>query len=145
MKEKNVLVVGVFDLFHRGHLELLAKASSHGERLFVIVNGDELTSSYKRKPIFSEDDRLEIVSSISYVHKAVISNSYDVKPYIESYDIDAIVHGDDWPHQDYIRQIMCTDSYIVSKNIQMIYTPYYRGISTSGIINMIRESQCISA
>jgi len=58
-----VYVIGVFDLFHIGHVELLKRAKSIGNKLIVVVNGDEMVSSYKRKPIYDEKDRLAIVSS----------------------------------------------------------------------------------
>lgn len=136
---KNVLVVGVFDLFHKGHLELLRKASECGDRMFVIINGDHMVEKYKRRPIFNENDRLDIVSALSIVDKAVISNEFDVKPYIESFDINVIVHGDDWPHEKYLEQIRCSPEYIANKKIDMVYLPYYQGVSTSGLIKQIKE------
>jgi glycerol-3-phosphate cytidylyltransferase len=59
MGYKNVYVIGVFDMFHRGHVEFLKKAKSLGERLIIAVNGDQMVGEYKRKPMMSEQDRLE--------------------------------------------------------------------------------------
>src|SRR5687768_3905935 len=102
---KNVYVIGVFDLFHRGHVEFLKKAKSLGENLIVAVNGDEMVADYKRKPFYSETDRLEIIKSCKYVNDAFIINIYDNKEYIEQYNIDAIVHGNDWERTSYLSQI----------------------------------------
>lgn len=132
-----VLVIGVFDLFHRGHLELLKTASDIGE-LFVLVNGDSFTEQYKRRPIINENDRLAIVSSIGFVSYAEITNIPDSKPFINKHGITSIIHGDDWDHESYLRQICLDDEYISMKGIKMIYTKYYSGVSTSGIIKMIR-------
>lgn len=134
-----ILVVGVFDLFHRGHVELLKKASLLGDKLIVVVNGDEFTEKYKRRPIFSEEDRLSIVKSCKYVDVAVISNNADVKPHIELYGINIIVHGDDWEHSLYLKQICLSDEYIKEKEIKLVYTDYYDKISTSEIINKIKK------
>lgn len=137
---KTVLVIGVFDLFHRGHVELLKNARALGDRLVVVINGDAFTSAYKRKPIFSEDDRLHIVQSLKVVDVAVVSNSPDVKPFIEQYGIDLIVHGDDWDHASYLRQICVDEEYLKRHHVEMAYLPYYQGLSTSGLIGEIRSS-----
>ena len=47
---KNVYVIGVFDLFHFGHVELLRRARALGDRLIVAINGDDMVASYKRRP-----------------------------------------------------------------------------------------------
>lgn len=62
---KNVYVIGVFDLFHFGHVELLRRAKELGDRLIVAINGDEMVASYKRRPFLSEQDRLEVVKCLS--------------------------------------------------------------------------------
>lgn len=138
-KNKVALVIGVFDLFHRGHLELLRRAMSFGDKLIVVVNGDEFTSGYKRRPIFSEEDRLEIVKSIKGVDVAVLSNSPDAKPVIERYGVNVIIHGDDWDHDSYLKQICVEDAYLETNGIEMHYTPYYEGVSTSSIISAIMD------
>ncbi len=137
---KTVLVIGVFDLFHRGHVEFLRRARQLGNRLIVVVNGDEFVSRYKRKPIFSEDDRLAIVASLRDVDLAFISNSPDARPVIEKHEIDLIVHGDDWEHASYLKQICVDQDYLDSRSIEMKYVPYYAGVSTSEIIERIRDT-----
>src|SRR3954463_6954784 len=138
---KNVYVIGVFDLFHKGHTEFLKKAKSLGERLIVAVNGDEMVASYKRKPYYSEFDRLEIIKSCKFVDEAFIIREYDNKKYIEQYNIDVIVHGDDWEMKSYMEQIRVTDEYLREHNTTMTLVPYTSGISTSYIINQIKENK----
>lgn len=136
---RTVLVIGVFDLFHRGHLELLRSARSFGDRLVVVVNGDAFTTQYKRKPIYSEEDRHAIVSALREVDIALVSNSADARPVIELHAIDVIVHGDDWDHQSYLKQICVDEEYLRRHAVEMKYVPYYPGISTSAIIRRMRE------
>jgi len=136
-----VLVVGVFDLFHRGHLELLKKARALGEKLVVVINGDEFTAAYKRRPIYPEDDRAAIVAAVCYVDDVVISNSNDVKPHVERFNVNVIVHGDDWEHQSYLKQIEMTESYIAARGIRLVYTPYYKGVSTSDVIGTLKDEK----
>lgn len=134
-----VLAVGVFDIFHRGHVEFLKKAKSIGDKLVVVVNGDVFTEKYKRKPLYSEDDRAEIIKSNSCVDEVYISNSADVKPFLEMCKINIIVHGDDWPRDKYLSQICVTEEYLQKKSIQLVYTEYYKKISTTHIIENIKN------
>lgn len=143
--ESNVLVIGVFDLFHRGHLELLKTAKGLGRRLYVVINGDDFTASYKRRPIISERDRCEIVLACKFVDHAEISNSPDAKPFIERFGIGVVVHGDDWRHESYLRQIRVSETYLRSRRIRMVYTPYYPGENTSKIIDRIFASATASS
>ncbi|WP_394129188.1 adenylyltransferase/cytidyltransferase family protein [Shewanella maritima] len=135
---KKVLVVGVFDLFHRGHVEFLQKAAKFGDELIILINGDEMTEKYKRRPIYSEQDRAAILSAMSCVTSVEVTNSFDVKPIIEKYDINVIAHGDDWEHQSYLEQIRCTEAYLESRGIEMAYTQYHAQVSTSDLIKKIQ-------
>ena len=137
---KKVYVIGVFDLFHRGHVEFLKKARSLGEKLIVAINGDEMVASYKRKPFYSEHDRLEIVKACRFVDEAFIIRDYDNKEYIEKYEVDAIVHGNDWEINSYIEQIRVTKEYLKERNVDLILVPYTSGVSTSQHIKKIKEN-----
>ncbi len=140
MAYNNVYVIGVFDLFHRGHVEFLKKAKSLGQNLIIAVNGDDMVASYKRKPFYSEEDRLEIIKSCKYVNEAFIIKEYDNKAYIEKYEIDAIVHGNDWERESYLQQIRVTEEYLIERNAELVLIPYTAGISTSQLIKLIKEN-----
>lgn len=135
----NVLIVGVFDLFHRGHLEFFKKAQDFGDKLYVVINGDDFTEKYKRRPIYSEEDRKAIIEELSCVHLVEVTNSPDVKPFIEKFDIKTILHGDDWEHESYLKQICCTQEYLDERETTIEYTSYYPGISTSDILKRVNK------
>ncbi|MFH2063229.1 MAG: adenylyltransferase/cytidyltransferase family protein [bacterium] len=70
-RPKTVLVFGVFDLLHPGHVFFLEQARSHGERLVVIVTRDERALEGKgRRPVFSLEERLKLVGSLQAVDLA---------------------------------------------------------------------------
>jgi len=138
---KNVYAIGVFDLFHKGHTEFLKKAKAIGERLIVAINGDDMVASYKRRPFYTEHDRLEIVKACKYVDEAFIIREYDNREYIEKYDIDVIVHGDDWEKESYMKQIRVTEEYLNSRNTELVLVPYTTSISTSHLIKQIKENK----
>jgi glycerol-3-phosphate cytidylyltransferase len=137
---KNIYVIGVFDLFHKGHVELLKRSKDLGEKLIVAINGDEMVASYKRAPFFSESDRLEIIKACRYVDEAFIINGYDNKKYLLQYNIDAIVHGDDWEKNSYMKQIRVTKKFLEVNDIDLVLLPYTEGISTSELITSIINS-----
>lgn len=138
--QKVVYVIGVFDLFHTGHVELLRRSKELGDKLIVAVNGDDMVASYKRKPFLSEANRLAVIKACKYVDDAFIIRQYDNKEYIEKYGINIIVHGDDWEVNSYMEQIRVTPEYLKEKNCELVLLPYTKGISTSELIKQIKES-----
>ena len=60
------------------------------------------------------------------------------------YGINIIVHGDDWCGMSYLEQIRLTPEFIQEHQIQLIYLPYTKGISTSEIISQIQQSSCFT-
>src|ERR1700761_4207652 len=134
-----VYVVGVFDLFHRGHIELFRKAKALGDRLVVAVNGDEITAGYKRRPIMPEEDRLELVKACAFVDYAFITNSYDHRALVLEHNVKKIVHGDDWTGDSYLQQIRLTPQFVAEHQIEMVYVPYWRATSTSEILKAVLE------
>ncbi|MFY0608232.1 MAG: FAD synthase [Cyclobacteriaceae bacterium] len=136
---KVVYVIGVFDLFHTGHVRLLKKAKELGNELIVAINGDDMVKAYKRLPIYSEQHRLELIEACKYVDRAFIIRDFDNKPYIEKFNIDIIVHGDDWDVNGYLEQIRVTKGYLKEQKVELKLLPYTSGISTSEIIERIKS------
>ena len=96
---KRVYIDGVFDLFHRGHLESLLKAKNvlediENTYLIVGVVSDKDCESYKRTPIINEEDRVEIVKNIKCVNEVIFPCPLKMTlDFIRKHDIDLVVHG----------------------------------------------------
>ncbi len=96
--ERRVFVAGTFDILHPGHLELFRLASRYG-KVYAIIARDSMAEKAKgRRPIMPESVRLEMVSAIRYVYKALLGDPEDplasvgrVKPHV-------IVLGPDQPY-----------------------------------------------
>lgn len=67
-----VLVGGCFDLMHYGHVRFLQEARKHAEILVVALESDEHIETYKkRKPVHSQQERAEILTSMRSVDHVV--------------------------------------------------------------------------
>lgn len=84
---KVVLVGGVFDLIHPGHIHTLKAAKSLGDVLVVVVARTSTALKIKkdRKIYHDENLRRELVSSINFVDLAIIGREgtlYDTVVYV---------------------------------------------------------------
>ena len=126
----------VADLFHVGHLNIIKKAKKMGDVLIVGIHSDEDVKSYKRIPIICHDQRVEIVKSIKYVDEVIENAPLSItKDFLDSNKINIVVHGDD--KSSSIRE---QHKYIIENNI-IKYVNYTKGISTSCIINRIKDAK----
>src|SRR3954468_9978543 len=93
-----VITFGTFDVFHVGHLRVLERAAALGDRLVVGVSADALNLRKKgREPVFSQAERLEIIAALRMVDEVFVEESLELKgDYIQRYDADVLVMGDDW-------------------------------------------------
>jgi cytidyltransferase-like protein len=70
MARPKVLVSGCYDLLHAGHITFFETAAQYGD-LYVCVGSDENVLQLKRRrPKFSERERLYMVQAVKYVHHA---------------------------------------------------------------------------
>lgn len=138
-----VFVAGVFDLFHVGHVNLLADASEIGP-VVVAVNRDQFAERYKRKPIMTSSERLEVVRACKYVDRAIYNiGDEDCKATIEYLDdmgvnVRYVLHGDDWVGEGLMKQMGFTPGWLAGRGIELVYRPYTKGISSSKIEERVR-------
>ncbi len=128
---------GVFDLFHRGHLEAIKKAKAIRPNVWLIIGlcGDYEVIDYKRKPFFSEDDRYQILSSIREVDQVVFPGPLIItREFIDRHKIDLVVHG----FSD-MSDIDKQSSFFEQIKDKFETIPYYQPVSTSTFIKEICE------
>lgn len=77
---KTVITFGTFDVFHVGHLRLLQRARTLGERLLVGVSSDALNIAKKgRAPVYHQDDRMAIIAGLACVDGVFWRNRWSRK------------------------------------------------------------------
>jgi FAD synthetase len=108
---KVVLVGGVFDLLHVGHIHTLKSAKLLGDVLIIVVATDSTVSGLKknRKIYHDEKSRLELVSSIKFVDKAVIGRKKSIYDTVEFVRPDIIALGYDQIHDEIAMKKNCFD------------------------------------
>lgn len=139
MNKTKILTGGTFDLFHSGHLNILAQAKSLGDYLIVAVSTDELVRTYKEEPIMSFEDRCNILRHINYVDEVVPQNKlFDVSQFQEV-GADYFVVGDDW-------KINTTNKGLnwFRQNGKLKFFPYTKGLSTTMIKEKIIKNAKLS-
>jgi choline-phosphate cytidylyltransferase len=94
----NVITFGTFDVFHVGHLRVIERAAELGDRLVVGVSADLLNQRKKgRLPVFSQEERMEIIRSLRWVDSVFLEESLEQKrDYLLEHEADYLVMGDDW-------------------------------------------------
>lgn len=131
---------GIFDLFHRGHIEFLNNIKKKYKECTLIVGiiNDKDSINYKRIPIYNENDRYIIIENIKCVDK-IIKNAPLIinQEFIINNKIDLIVHGF-LDKEDIIKQ---KEFFEVPIKLNIFeFMPYYKSISTSDIINKIKKN-----
>ena len=75
LKKKVVLVHGVYDLVHPGHLEYFSEAKEQGNILVVSLTSDRYVNKGINKPYFNQKTRSFFLQSLEIVDHVVISDS----------------------------------------------------------------------
>lgn len=129
MSRRTVITFGTFDVLHVGHIRILQRAADLGDRLVVGVSADALNIAKKgRAPVFSEEERLEIVRNLRMVDEVFLEESLEQKKdYIRAYGAQVLAMGDDWRGRfDWVSDIC-----------DVVYFPRTPSVSTTALIEHI--------
>lgn len=128
-----VFTDGVFDLFHANHMRLLHTARAMGDRLIVGVTSDDDAASYKRRPILTQDERIDTIRASGIADEVILGPRLSdgiTADFLDTHAIDLVVYASDgWA--DYFR--------IPIERGIFRRLPYGEGISSTEIIGRIRS------
>ncbi|HHB1597062.1 TPA: adenylyltransferase/cytidyltransferase family protein, partial [Vibrio campbellii] len=86
-----------FDLFHVGHIRLLKRLRSLGDKLVVGISTDDFNRKKGKQSFFSYDERSEILRACRYVDDVFPEENWDQKKHdILKYEAKIFAMGDDW-------------------------------------------------
>lgn len=126
------------DLIHHGHINLIKKARKYG-KLIVGVLSDEAIITYKRRPVYNYYQRKLIFENIKGVEKVIKQKTLSYVENLKKIKPDFVIHGNDWKKgvQSNTRQDVID---IIAKwDGKLIEIPYTKNISTTIIINKLKN------
>jgi len=96
-----VLAGGVFDIIHPGHIYTLNAAKKLGDVLVVVVATDNTAVKMKkRRPLHTQEQRQELVNSLSMVDLCLIGQEEDIFKTVNHVKPQIIALGYDQAHQE---------------------------------------------
>ena len=118
---KIVLIGGVFDIVHPGHIHTLKDAKSQGDILIVVVarSSTALKINKNRKIYHDEFLRRELVESIRYVDYAIIGREGTLYDTVEFVKPDIIALGYDQIHTEREIAVNCSKRGINTRIIRL--------------------------
>jgi cytidyltransferase-like protein len=118
---KVVLIGGVFDIVHPGHIHTLKDAKSQGDVLVVVVarSSTALRINKQRKIYHDENLRKELVSSIRHVDYAIIGREGTLYDTVDFVKPDIIALGYDQVHTEKEIAVNCAKRGINTRIIRL--------------------------
>lgn len=133
------ITVGVFDLFHVGHLNLLERCKLMCDKLIVAVCQDDYVTEIKKKtPVYPAADRMRILAALKCVDEVIpvsIAETEDKMLLIKSHPFDVLFSGDDWKGTP---RYLKTEEQFARYGAKIEYLSYTQGISTTEIKEQIK-------
>ena len=129
--KKIIFSNGCFDLLHKGHIDLLAKARSLGDVLIVGLNSDVSVKALKgdKRPIQNQKVRFNNLLKLNSVDLVIIFEEETPLKLIKKIQPNIIVKG-----QDYKVKHVVGYNTIKSWGGEVVLVPLTKGYSTTSII-----------
>ena len=133
-----VFTNGVFDLLHRGHIDILSAAREQGDALMVGVNTDASVRRLKgpERPIRAEADRAYVLAALESIDAVVLFDEDTPLELIRRIRPDVIVKGG-----DYTPQTVVGAEDVRSWGGRVVIVPITPGHSTTSIVERLRNDR----
>jgi D-beta-D-heptose 7-phosphate kinase/D-beta-D-heptose 1-phosphate adenosyltransferase len=131
-----VFTNGCFDLLHRGHVELLARARALGDVLVVGLNSDDSVRRLKGpgRPLVKAADRALVLAALQCVDYVCLFGEDTPAQLIAEVLPDVLVKGEDYP----LEAIVGRDT-VERTGGRVVTVPLVPGYSTRDLIRLIVE------
>ena len=129
--ERVVFTNGCFDLLHVGHIEVLERSRSFGDRLIVAINSDASVRRLKgpNRPIVDQDARARVLAALAAVDAVVVFYQPTPLDLIVAAEPDVLVKGG-----DYTVESVVGAPEVLARGGQVRIIPIVEGYSTTRLI-----------
>ena len=141
---ENQKIVGItfsaFDLFHAGHVRMLADAKKHCSYLIVGLQTDPtIDRPEKNRPTQTVVERYVQLKACKYIDEIIpYTTEQDLEDILKLYDIDVRVIGDEYIDKNYTGRNYCED-----KGIKIVYNQRNHRFSSSGLRQEIYKLEAV--
>jgi cytidyltransferase-like protein len=132
-----VYTTGVFDILHRGHLNILTQAAALGELTVGIMTDQGVEDTKGARPILSIEERDAQIRSLPFVEDVIHYTDVDQRSNYASLKPDIVVQGDDWL---FSADRSTALNYLRDNGIRLVLLPRTQGISTTEIRRRVARS-----
>ncbi len=136
-KDKTIVFTnGCFDILHVGHKRYLEQASTLGDIFVIGVNSDASVKRLKgsSRPVNPEQDRMEILSALSFVDYVVMFDEDTPYELIKKIQPDVLVKGGDYKPDEVVGKDI-----VEARGGRLELISFVEGKSTTNIINKINQ------
>lgn len=131
-----VIANGVFDVLHKGHLDLIRFAKNCGNRLIIAIDSDERVKHLKGpdRPINGQSFRRQILLAMKNVDEVIIFDSEDeLREIIKNLMPEVVVKGGEWTADEVRKRDQ------IPEQVKVMTLPLTSGFSTTEQLRRIRE------
>lgn len=133
-----VYTTGVFDILHRGHLNLLTQAAALGELTVGVMTDQGVENTKGARPILSLEERDAQIRSLPFVAEVIHYTDVDQRANYAALQPDIVVQGDDWPlSADHTSAL----NHLRENGIRLVLLPRTPGISSTEIRKRVERSR----
>lgn len=132
-----VYTTGVFDILHRGHLNILTQASALGDLTVGIMTDQGVEDTKGARPILTLEERDAQIRSLPFVDEVIHYTDTDQRANYASVRPDIVVQGDDWL---FSADRTTALNYLREHGIRLVLLPRTQGISTTEIRRRVTRS-----
>jgi D-beta-D-heptose 7-phosphate kinase / D-beta-D-heptose 1-phosphate adenosyltransferase len=126
---------GCFDIIHEGHVELLAEARSHCDRLIVAINTDASVARLKgpARPIQSERARARVISALAFVDAVIAFDAETPIDLITELKPNVLIKGADYKVEEVVGRAV-----VEANGGRVVLVPLVPNSSTTKIVERMR-------